>query len=123
MATSVFLSFDQQDQDLVSTFLVLAQKADPELHFTDWSIKGSFSGAYGPYLRNRIRERIAACSAMVCLLGEQTWHDAWVNWEIETAAELGKGLVAVRLHNNMFRDMTPIEFNTPDKEASCPSCK
>ena len=107
MANAVFLSFDPDDADLVSTFLVLAQKADPAIEFTDWSIKGGFGSAYGPYLRDRIRERLAACSALVCLIGEQTWNDAWVTWEIQAAAEMGKGLVGVRLHNSMFRDMTP----------------
>ena len=65
------------------------------------------SGPYGPYLRGRIRDRIAACSVLVCLLGEQASNDAWVDWELRVAAELGKGLVGVRLHNNMLRDITP----------------
>ena len=97
MANAVFLSFDPDDADLVSTFLVLAQKADPAIEFADWSIKGGFGSAYGPYLRDRIRERLAACSALVCLIGEQTWNDACVTWEIQAAAEMGKGLVGVRL--------------------------
>ena len=107
MANKVFLTFDPDDADLVSTFLVLAEKADPELEFTDWSMKGSFGSPYGPYLRERIRERIASCSVLVCLLGEQACNDAWVDWEVRVTAELGKGLVGVRLHNNMLRDITP----------------
>ena len=104
MANKVFLTFHPDDADLVSTFLVLAEKAEPELEFTDWSMKGGFGG---PYLRDRIRERIAGCSVLVCLLGEQTCHDAWADWEVRMATELGKGLVGVRLHNNMLRDITP----------------
>lgn len=47
--------------------------------------------------RRRVWEKIAACDAVACLVGETTYLSEPVNWEIEAAAAMGKRILAYAL--------------------------
>lgn len=50
--------------------------------------------------RRRIRQQIAASDVLVCLIGEDTWRDEWVAWELHQARRCTRvGLVGVLLQS------------------------
>src|SRR6266511_1300888 len=106
MARHVFLSFVEEDLDLVKLFRGQAKNENNDLEFSDYSVREPFDSANAEYIRRKIRELINQVSVTVVLIGETTSTSRWVDWEIRTTAGLGKGLVGMRLHSS-YKDVVP----------------
>lgn len=106
MARNVFLSFVQEDLDLVNLFRGQAKKEDTELEFQDFSVKEPINSKNAEYIKQQIRDLIKKVSVTTVLIGYGTYTSDWVAWEVETSVELGKGLVGVRLHG-LASDLVP----------------
>jgi DNA-directed RNA polymerase subunit L len=106
MARNVFLSFVEEDLNLVNLFRGQAKNENNDLEFSDYSVKEPFDSKNTDYIRQQIRNLIKKVSVTLCLIGETTYKSRWVDWEISTSAELGKGLVGVRLHSSP-KDIIP----------------
>ena len=106
MARNVFLSFVEEDLNLVNLFRGQAKNENNDLEFSDYSVKEPFDSEKADYIRQEIRNLIKKVSVTLCLIGETTYKSKWVDWEIRTSAALGKGLVGVRLHSSS-KDIVP----------------
>jgi hypothetical protein len=115
MARRIFLSFVQEDLDLVNLFRGQAKNEDSTLEFSDYSVREPFDSSNADYIRRQIRELIRGVSATVALLGHTTVTSKWVDWEIRTSSELGKGVVGVRLHSSS-RDSIPAALTAAKAE-------
>lgn len=93
----VFLSFVEEDLELVRLFRGHARNKNSALSFDDYSVKVPYNSKDAAYIRTKIAAKIQASSVLVCLVGEDTHKSAWVNWEIRTAADKGKTIIGVRL--------------------------
>lgn len=107
MAKHVFLSFVVEDLNLVTLFRGQAKNRKSDLDFSDYSVRSPYNSTDADYIKSRIRERIQACSATICLIGTTTARSPWVDWEIQKSADLGKKLLGVRLHSSPTKDPTP----------------
>lgn len=107
MAKRVFLSFVEEDLDLVNLFRGQAKNKNSDLEFSDYSVKEPYDSTNAAYIRSKIRERIRAASVTICLIGEATYKSRWVDWEIRTSAEEGNGVFGVRLHSSATKDISP----------------
>ena len=47
-------------------------------------------------LKTEIRQQIASCSCVVILSGMYVNHSRWINYEIDTAIEMGKPIIGVK---------------------------
>ena len=110
MARHVFLSFVEEDLDLVRLFRGQAKNENNELEFSDYSVQEPFDSLNAAYIQGQITNLINRASVAVCLIGNTTHRSRWVDWEMEKAQELGKGIVGVRLHST-FQDVPPSIFN------------
>lgn len=70
------------------------------LLFTSVSVDVSINSVDAAYIKRVIRQRISAATHFLCLIGEETYLSDWVTWEIETAVELNKPIVAVKISNS-----------------------
>ena len=50
-------------------------------------------------IKEWINEQMQMRSCLVLLIGEHTYERKWINYEIEKAYELGKGIVGIYVHN------------------------
>jgi MTH538 TIR-like domain (DUF1863) len=96
----LFLSFHYEDRSQVSGFRLMAYSPNLPIDFTDVSVRSAINSAEGAYLRKVISEKIKRCSVVVCLIGNGTAWREWVEWELETALKLGKGICGVRLKDS-----------------------
>jgi len=107
MARRVFLSFVEEDLDLVNLFRGQAKNKSSALEFSDYSVKVPYDSNDATYIRRKIRERIRAASVTICLIGDTTNRSRWVDWEIRTSGDEGNKIIGVRLHSNATRDTPP----------------
>jgi hypothetical protein len=107
VAKRVFLSFVVEDQDLVTLFRGQAKNKNNDLEFSDYSVQEPYESTNATYIRSKIRERIAAASVTICLIGQTTYKSKWVDWELRTSKEESNKVFGVRLHSDSAKDPTP----------------
>jgi hypothetical protein len=94
----VFLSFVEEDLNLVNMFRGQAKNRNSMLEFSDYSVQIPFRSYEAEYIRRKIYEKIRNVSVTVCLVGRFTHTSEWVEWELQKSVELCKGIVGVRLY-------------------------
>ncbi len=106
MSVHAFLSFQEEDMDLVRLFRGQAKNQNSDLDFSDYSVKEPINSGRATYIKQKIRENIRRSSVVICLIGHTTHTSSWVNWELETAYDMDKCLIGVRL-NRDYWDKVP----------------
>lgn len=99
----VFASFHAEDLPQVRGLRLMLRNPSVGLDFYDGSVRATIGSEDSGYVRQVIREKIRTCSVAVCLIGNGTaWRD-WVDWELRTALEMGKGICGIRLKGSRGR--------------------
>jgi len=92
---NVFISFASEDLNDVNMLRGQAKNENSDIEFNDWSLREPFDSRDADYIKRGIRERIRQCSVTVVYVSAHTADSKWVNWEIEEAIAMGKGVVAM----------------------------
>lgn len=100
MATRAFLSFVQEDLNLVNLFRGQAKNERFDLEFADYSIKEPFDSRNADYIKRGISDQIKLATMTICLYGPTTYQSPWVDWELKKTLEMGKPIMGVYLYNN-----------------------
>jgi len=100
MAARAFLSFVEEDLNLVNLFRGQARNINSDLEFSDYSIKVPFDSNNAEYIGRGIREQISLSTLTICLYGPTTYTSRWVDWELNKTVEMGKPLLGVCLYND-----------------------
>jgi hypothetical protein len=110
----VFLSFHHEDLPQIRGFRLMLQNPYVELDLFDGSVRVPIDSQNSSYVKAQIKEKINRASVLICLIGNGTaWRD-YVDWEISTAACLGKGVCGVKLKNSRGRTPPLLkELNAP----------
>ncbi len=111
----LFISFDaDNDKRQAQGFRLIARNPNVDISFYDGSLRSPVNSNQSSYIKKVLREMISHCSVVVCLIGNNTAWSDWVDWELRTGRELGKGICGVRLKGSHGR--TPralMEINAP----------
>jgi MTH538 TIR-like domain (DUF1863) len=92
----VFISFIIEDENAVKGLRLLAKNPGySDLEFYDESVRVPINSVDAPYIKRRIREKIRRCGVILCLISDTTHTSSWVTWELETAIEMEKPIVAM----------------------------
>lgn len=94
---TVFISFDY-DNDAHYKNLLLAwdKNKDFDFGFYDGSLREAINSTNAAYIKSLIKPKILAASRLLCIVGEKTSKSAWIDWEIQTAADASKKLIGVK---------------------------
>ncbi len=95
-----FLSFVEEDLNMINLFRGQAKNQGSELEFADYSIKEPFNSRNADYIARGITAQLKLCSLTVCLYGPSTHTSKWVDWELRKTLELGKPIMGVCLYGN-----------------------
>lgn len=99
----VFLSFHAEDKQQIQGFRLMIGNPRVSLDIYDEGLQEAINSERSPYVKQRIRPKIEAASVLLCLIGNGTaWRD-WVDWELNTALEMRKGICGVRLKGSRGR--------------------
>jgi hypothetical protein len=99
----VFLSFHAEDRAQVQGFRLMMRNPNLGFDVHDESLRTPIDSEQSGYVKSLIRPKIERASVLMCLVGNGTAWREWVDWEIRTAVELGKGLCGVRLKGSTGR--------------------
>jgi len=100
---SVFLSFHAEDLRRVAGFRLMIDNPKVALDLNEEATRQPVKSERSTYIRQALRDRIRAVEVVVCLIGNGTgWRD-WVDWELETARSLHRGLCGVRIKGTFGR--------------------
>lgn len=100
MAIRAFLSFVEEDLNLVNLFRGQAKNESFDLEFADYSIKEPFESRNADYIGRGIIEQIKYSTLTICLYGPNTYKSNWVNWELNKTLEMEKPIMGVWLYND-----------------------
>lgn len=100
MAIRAFLSFVEEDLNLVNLFRGQAKNEACDLEFADYSLKQPFNSADADYIGRGICDQLRRSTLTICLYGPTTYTSQWVNWELKKTIEMGKPLMGVYLYSD-----------------------
>lgn len=111
MAIRAFLSFVEEDLNVVNLFRGQARNEALDLEFSDYSIKEPFDSNNADYIGRGVLQQLRYASMTICLIGPTTHTSKWVVWELNKSIELGKPLLGVYLYNDgrITHYPTPLE--------------
>jgi hypothetical protein len=92
---NVFVSFAYEDIDEVNLLRGQAKNENSLIEFNDWSVSEPIDSDRAPYIKQKIRDRIAQSSVTVVYVSDHTAGSHWVDWEVNESIALGKGVVAM----------------------------
>jgi hypothetical protein len=95
-----FLSFVEEDIDLVNLFRGQARNKNSDLEFADYSVREPYNSANVDYIKQQIAPKISGSTITMCLYGPSTYTSQWVNWELNKALELHKPIMGVWLYSD-----------------------
>ena len=95
-----FLSFVEEDLNLVNLFRGQAKSQHSDLEFADYSIKEPFNSSNADYIARGITNQLRLASLTVCLYGPTTYTSKWVDWELRKSIDLGKPIMGVCLYGD-----------------------
>ncbi|HXB66766.1 MAG TPA: TIR domain-containing protein [Candidatus Acidoferrales bacterium] len=96
----LFLSFHAEDRSRVDEFRQLAADPNVDVEFYDGSLQVPLNSERADYIKKILRKRISRASVAVCLIGNGTAWREWVDWELNYALRLNKGICGVRFPNS-----------------------
>jgi hypothetical protein len=91
----------------------MAHSPNVEVDFRDSNLE-PINSERSPYIKQGIAEKIRRSEVIVCLIGNGTAWREMVDWELNKAVELGKGICGIRLKGS--RGRTPpilVEMGAP----------
>jgi hypothetical protein len=95
-----FLSFVEEDLNLVNLFRGQAKNERLDLEFADYSIKEPFNSTNANYIARGITNQIMRSNLTICLYGPTTYKSKWVDWELKATLDLGKPIMGVCIYSD-----------------------
>ena len=95
-----FLSFVEEDLNLVNLFRGQAKNNSVDLEFADYSLKEPYNSSNADYIARGISDQIVRAHLTICLYGPTTYKSEWVAWELRKSLELRKPIMGVCLYDD-----------------------
>jgi hypothetical protein len=98
MAKTIFISFDyDNDRHYKNLLLAWNENDDFDFRFYDGSLRDAIDSTNAAYIKSQIKPKILGASHLLCIVGAQCSKSAWIDWEIQTAVDNSKKLIAVKI--------------------------
>lgn len=107
MTRRVFISYQHEDRKKANGFRILRWNKNVDVEFQDRHLLSPVDSTNDDYIKRKIREEMKGTSTTVVIVGKETKNSDWVDYEIEQSIEEGKGLVAIKAHDDVTDDDVP----------------
>jgi hypothetical protein len=99
----VFLSFHREDLKQVAGLRLMMHNEQLALDISDEPNREPVWSERSTYIKKVLRDRIRRVQVVMCMIGNGTAWREWVDWELKTALEEGRGVCGVRLKGSRGR--------------------
>jgi len=98
----VFVSYDYENDGYHKDILLTWSKSPdfPRLSVNEQPVTYPVDSEEAEPLKRVVYGKIKTATAFLCVVGEKTSTNAWIEWEIKTAIDLGKRMVVVRINRD-----------------------
>jgi hypothetical protein len=93
----VFLSFAYEDVQAVKGLIPLISDPNYDLDFYEGSLDFDFDSNEAEGIKRAIGDKISKCNVTVCLIGQNTYKDKWVECELKKSRNKGNKSIAMAL--------------------------
>lgn len=106
---NIFVSHQHNDADKIEAFKALIGKHGIDMRDSSiYESKIKNNAKNEQYIKQQlIKPQMEWAGTVVVLIGKDTAQSDYVNWEIRTAAEMGKRIIGVFLRGAMDEDIPP----------------
>lgn len=95
---TVFISFDyDNDRHYKNLLVAWDRNGDFDFKLYDGSLKEPINSNNATYVKSQIKPRIEAATHLLCIVGKDCHKSDWIAWEIQTAVNLKKKLIGVKI--------------------------
>ena len=99
----IFPSFYSEDIQKVNGFRLMVRNPNVEIEMNEDALRTLVQSQNMTYVRQELGKKIDRSEVLVCLIGNGTAWREMVDWEIQTAIDLHKGICGVRLKDSRGR--------------------
>jgi len=97
----IFISYDYDNDAKYKNMLIAWDKNDEfDFEFYDGSLKDSINSTNAAYIKSKIKPLIERASHLLCIVGTACGNNEWIAWEVQTAADLKKKLIGVKIEKS-----------------------
>ena len=95
---TIFVSFDYDNDRAFKNLLVAWDRHDDfDFELYDASLTAAINSTNAPYIKSKIKPLIQKASHLLCIVGQYCAGNEWIEWEVQTAADLNRKLIGVKL--------------------------
>lgn len=96
----IFVSFKDEDDDHRQGFEGTLQNTNFQATHVPVSAREDKRPQGEIAVKRYLSELIRDCDAFICLVGNDTYQSAWVNWELDVASSSQIGIGVLKVNNN-----------------------
>ena len=94
----IFVSFDyDNDRHYKNLLLAWDKNKEFDFEFYDGSLRDSIDSTNATYIKSKIKPLIDKATHLLCIVGQECANNNWIKWEVQTAVDLKKKLIAVKV--------------------------
>jgi len=93
----VYLSFAAEDLSRIKNLLLSLSPAAGEFDFYDGPLDFAFDDPQAEPVRRKMGEKIVKTEVTLCLIGENTHKDKWVDCQLQKSLNKGNKIIAMAL--------------------------
>lgn len=114
--SDLFISYQSADPLAHSFQVQLLEWADqhwefPTISFHEQWLPEKFLGARAAGIKRRLRREIKRSQRILVIISRETWQSEWTDWEIATARQEDKQVLAAKLDST---NISPLELHAAD---------
>lgn len=114
--SDLFISYQSADPLALSFQVQLREWAAkhwefPTLSFHEQRLPENFMGLRAASIKRRLRREIKQSHRILIIISRETWQSEWTDWEIATARQADKQVLAAKLDS---ANISPIELLAAD---------
>jgi hypothetical protein len=104
---TTYLIFSEEDKDFLRFFTAETKVKEKDLETRSSLPPEKLQGPQAEKFKKETEKLIKESDIAVVLIGKNTYRDKWIDWEIDTAAKLGKPLLGIKIHGSWI-DTIPL---------------
>jgi MTH538 TIR-like domain (DUF1863) len=97
MAIRVFVAFAQRDINVVRRLFRQLENASGDFAFDEYLPQEPFEEKKADYTGRRALAKLKGASVAMCMWSYKSARDAWVQWEVTKAREMGRPVLGVQI--------------------------